>query len=117
MVLNEKELLAVEMVFEGKKINAAIAKELDITERTLYKWKLKPEFKDAIKEMSNAKLSSSSGKLLRNMEKIAFKGNSEFARLQATQFLIEKTGLGEADEVNINVKPVEIIDDITGKSE
>lgn len=116
-MLDEKHLKAVQLVFEGKRTNASIGEEVGVDERTIYNWKRKQEFKDALKEMSNTALASNAGRLMANMEKIAFKGKSEFARLQATQYLLDKSGVGEADELNINVKPVEIIDDIKRKDE
>lgn len=112
MALTEKQLRAVDMVFEGKMKNADIAKELNITERTLYKWKNIQDFKDAIVEMGNSMITSNAGRLMKNMEKLAFNGKGDYVKLQATQFLLEKSGIGENQELDINLKPVEIIDDI-----
>ncbi|AIM64213.1 hypothetical protein WS105_0623 [Weissella ceti] len=112
MTLTKKQLRAVELVFEGNMKNIEIANELNITDRTLYKWKNIPDFKDAIVEMGNSMITSNAGKLMKNMENLAFNGRGDYVKLQATQFLLDKSGIGENQELDINLKPVEIIDDI-----
>lgn len=117
MALNADKLKAVELIFKGNKPFGKIAQEVGVSEKTLYNWRQSKEFDDAIISMANQTIKDVAGLLTENMTEIAFNGKSEFARLQATQYLLDKSGIGETDELNINVKPVEIIDDIIGKSE
>ncbi|MCW0953202.1 phBC6A51 family helix-turn-helix protein [Weissella ceti] len=115
MALNKKQLKAVELVFEGVLTFGQIAEKLKISGKTLYNWRHTSEFKEAVLEMGSQTLVMNTGKLMRNMQGLAFNGKSEFARLQATQYLLDKSGVGENQALEVNVKPVEIIDDIAGK--
>jgi transposase-like protein len=102
MTLRKKQLEAVRLVFEGRKNHSEIAKELKISERTLYNWKHDPEFNQAVIDLGNETLGSNVGKLMANMTRLAFRGRNDYVKLQATTYLLDKVGFGLRDQQQIN---------------
>ncbi|AIM63076.1 phBC6A51 family helix-turn-helix protein [Weissella ceti] len=112
MTLTKKQLRLVELVFEGNMTLAQMAEELNVSSKTITNWKNKPEFQEAMVETGNATINTNIGKLMRNVERIALDGKSDYVQLEASKYLLDKSGVGENQELDINFKPVEIIDDI-----
>ncbi|MEG1487447.1 phBC6A51 family helix-turn-helix protein [Lactococcus sp.] len=88
-MLTTNQEKAVVMLFDGRTVKK-IAKELKVTERTIYNWKKDPEVISALRKMSNDYLGVEIPKLLKNQMKLATKSKSEIVRFYATKDLLDR---------------------------
>ena len=88
-MLTTNQEKAVVMLFDGKTVKK-IAKELKVTERTVYNWKKDPEVISALRKMSEDYLGSEIPKLIKNQMRLATKSKSEIVRFYATKDLLDR---------------------------
>lgn len=91
--LDKKRQKAVAMLFENTLTIEEIAKELNRSPTTLYKWKKDPLFIQAQHEYSIQKLNSALPDAIKELLKLIHSGKSEMVKLQAIQTVMKQAGL------------------------
>ena len=81
------------MLFENTLTIEEIAKELNRSPTTLYKWKKDPLFIQAQHEYSIQKLNSALPDAIKELLKLIRSGKSEMVKLQAIQTVMKQAGL------------------------
>lgn len=110
MGLSKKQLKAAKLIAEGNMTIDEIAKECDVSDRTIYRWKKQEEFLQAIhdfeeeiKEDIKHKLIGMSPKALKEFEKL-LSARSEMVRLHAIKDLLDRIGLKPVERQEIDNK-------------
>lgn len=99
-MLTEQQLQCIELLAQGTLTNAEIAKKIGYSERVIYDWKKKDEFKDALHkrtqefkqamaEEGQLRMVSKGQMALNNIVMLANNANSEKVMLDANVFIWE----------------------------
>lgn len=99
-MLTEQQLQCIELLAQGTLTNAEIAKKIGYSERVIYDWKKKNEFKDALRkrtqefkqamaEEGQLRMVSKGQMALNNIVMLANNANSEKVMLDANVFIWE----------------------------
>lgn len=91
--LDKKRQKAVVMLFENTLTIEEIAKSLNRSPTTIYKWKNDPLFIQAQHEYSIKKLNNALPDAIKELLKLIKNGKSEMAKLQAIQTVMKQAGL------------------------
>lgn len=91
--LDKKRQDAVIMLFENTLTIEEIAKKLNRSPTTLYKWKKDPVFIQAQHEYSIKKLNGALPDAIKELLKLIRNGKSEMVKLQAIQTVMKQAGL------------------------
>lgn len=91
--LDRKRQKAVVMLFEKTLTIEEIAKSLNRSPTTLYKWKKEPLFMQAQHEYSIKKLNGALPDAIKELLKLIRNGKSEMVKLQAIQTVMKQAGL------------------------
>lgn len=128
MSLTKKQLEAAKLIAEGKLTQGEIAKKLDVSDKTIRRWKEKEEFKKAIDDFMaemkrdiERKLMGMSSKALRELDKL-LSARSEMVRLQAIKDVLDRLDIKPADKQDIDLKTdmeivVKLPEDMTADSD
>jgi len=100
MDLNNTHKKAIEMLFDGSLTRSEIAKELKVTERTLYNWLKDDDFSKAYDDYVHTIMNKSSGKALNTMLKL-LTAKSEMVRFSAAKDMLDRAGLAPTDKKEI----------------
>lgn len=100
MKLNSNHQKAIELLFEGSMKRREIAKELKITEQTLYNWLKDDDFSKAYDDHVKTIMSKSSGKALNTMLSL-LSAKSEMVRFNAAKDIMDRGGLAPIDKQEI----------------
>lgn len=91
--LDKKRQKAVKLLFEGNLTVEEVAKEINRSPATLYKWKNDPTFKRAQYEYSVSQLNGALPDAIKELLKLIRNGKSEMVKLQAIQTVMKQAGL------------------------
>ncbi|ALJ23999.1 hypothetical protein AO203_09585 [Lactobacillus gallinarum] len=91
--LAKKRQRAVVMLFDNEKTISEIAEELNISDRTIYKWKNDSLFKEAQHEYSISQLNNALPDAVKELLRLIRNGKSEMVKLQAIQTVMKQAGL------------------------
>lgn len=91
--LDKKRKDAVIMLFENTLTVEEIAKKLNRSPATLYKWKKDPLFKEAQHEYSISQLNNALPDAIKELLKLIRNGRSEMVKLQAIQTVLKHANL------------------------
>lgn len=114
MKLTKKHNKAIELLFEGSLKRIEIAKELKISEQTLYNWLKDKDFTCAYDDYVKTIMGKSSGKALNTMVKL-LTAKSEMVRFNAAKDILDRGGFAPVDKKEItSIEPPIFEDDISG---
>ncbi len=110
MSLSKRQIDAAKMIAEGHLSFEEIARQLDISSKTLRRWRKEEEFQKQIEEFTQEmkkdierKLMSMSSKALRELDKL-LSARSEMVRLQAIKDVLDRLDIKPADKQDIDLK-------------
>lgn len=109
--MTNKMLKAVNLMIETNLSQRDIAKELDVAEETVSRWKKREDFKEKLREEQNNFLSELTRPAMRTMLEL-LDSPSDYVRCQAAQDILDRTGYKPSDRVEIEAETVIIKDDI-----
>lgn len=90
-----------------------IAKELDVTEETVSRWKKRVDFEKLKMEEERNFLGDLSGKSIQTMEKL-LNARSELVRFNAAKDILDRTGHKPIDKQQLEVTEVPVfVDDLS----
>lgn len=78
-----------------------LAKELGVTERTLYNWRKEPEFQKMKEKMVREAFSDIASKAFKSVVQLSQSANSELVRYQASADLLDRAGYKPVDKKDI----------------
>lgn len=91
--LDKKHQEAVKLLFEGDLKDEEIAKKINRSTVTLWKWKKDLLFKEAQHEYSISQLNNALPDAIKELLKLIRNGRSEMVKLQAIQTVLKQAGL------------------------
>lgn len=94
-------LKAVNLMIETNLSQREIAKELDVAEETVSRWKKRDDFKEKLREEQNNFLSELTRPAMRTMLEL-LDSDSDYVRCQAAQDILDRTGYKPSDKLNID---------------
>lgn len=109
--LNEKQLKCINLMITSNKTQKTIAKEIEVSEKTICEWKKKKEFKDELqKQIQNnfSLLAIDAQKELKKFIKI----KNEYIRIQAVKDVLDRAGYKPAERIKNELDPSEKFADI-----
>lgn len=89
-----------------------LAKELDVTERTLYNWRRDPEFQKMKEKMVREAFSDMASKAFKSLFDLSQQANSEMVRYQASADLLDRAGHKPTDKQDLNITVPQFIEDV-----
>jgi len=124
MSLTKKQLEAAKLIAEGQLTQREIAKQLNIAELTISRWKKQEAFQQAIEDFTaeikkdiERKLMSMAPEALRQLQRL-LNARSELVRLQAIKDILDRLDIKPASKQDISLKAdmeivVKLPDDLT----
>lgn len=109
--MSDKMIKAIELMVTTKLNQREIAKELDVREETVSRWKKRNDFKEKKIEEQKIYLNELSAPAMRTMKELLESG-SDYVRFQAAQDILDRTGYKPTDKLEIEAETVVIKDDI-----
>ena len=116
-VLTKKQVRAIEMMVKSDKTIKEIADALNVTDRTIYRWKEKPEFGQEYDKVERKYLDSLSSVAIRSMKWLMLNSDSEQVRFNATKDILDRTGYKPTDKRELDITSQDVIINITGDSD
>lgn len=105
---------AITLMVRTNMTQREIAKEIDVSEETISRWKKKKEFNKQKLEEERIFLGDLSSKSIQTMEKL-LNARSELVRFNAAKDILDRTGHKPIDKQQIqNIEVPTFIDDISG---
>lgn len=110
--MSGKKAKALAMLVSGDFKLSEIAKELKISEKTLYNWRQEEEFDAELKRRMNIKVGTIAARAL-HVQSELLKSKSEMVKHLAAKDILDRAGYNADSKVQINGgAPVQIINDI-----
>lgn len=100
-ILTEKMKKCIILMIRINKTQREIAKELDVAEETISRWKKKETFKTRYKEEEKGYIQELSSPAIRTMSKL-LNAKSEYVRFSVASNILDRTGYKPTDKVDIS---------------
>lgn len=109
--LNEKQLKCINLMITENKTQKTIAKEIEVSEKTICEWKKKKEFKDELQKQIQNNFSLLAIDAQKELKKL-LKSKNEYIRIQAVKDVLDRAGYKPAERIKNELDPSEKFADI-----
>jgi len=109
--LNEKQLKCINLMITSNKTQKTIAKEIEVSEKTICEWKKKKEFKDELQKQIQNNFSLLAIDAQKELKKL-LKSKNEYIRIQAVKDVLDRAGYKPAERIKNELDPSEKFADI-----
>lgn len=109
--LNEKQLKCINLMITSNKTQKTIAKEIEVSEKTICEWKKKKEFKDELQKQIQNNFSLLAIEAQKELKKL-LKSKNEYIRIQAVKDVLDRAGYKPAERIKNELDPSEKFADI-----
>lgn len=109
--LNEKQLKCINLMITSNKTQKTIAKEIEVSQKTICEWKKKKEFKDELQKQIQNNFSLLAIDAQKELKKL-LKSKNEYIRIQAVKDVLERAGYKPAERIKNELDPSEKFADI-----
>lgn len=109
--LNEKQLKCINLMITTNKTQKTIAKEIEVSEKTICEWKKKREFKDELQKQIQNNFSLLAIEAQKELKKL-LKSKNEYIRIQAVKDVLDRAGYKPAERIKNELDPSEKFADI-----
>ncbi len=109
--LNEKQLKCINLMITTNKTQKTIAKEIEVSEKTICEWKKKKEFKDELQKQIQNNFSLLAIEAQKELKKL-LKSKNEYIRIQAVKDVLDRAGYKPAERIKNELDPSEKFADI-----
>ena len=109
--LNEKQLKCINLMITTNKTQKTIAKEIEVSEKTICEWKKKKEFKDELQKQIQNNFSLLAIEAQKELKKL-LKSKNEYIRSQAVKDVLDRAGYKPAERIKNELDPSEKFADI-----
>lgn len=89
--MTDKQEKCINLMVTTNKTQKQIAKEIEVSEKTICEWKKQKEFKDAIDKNIKENFSSLALDAQKELKKL-LKSNNEYIRIQAVKDILDRAG-------------------------
>ena len=89
--MTDKQEKCITLIVTTNKTQKQIAKEIEVSEKTICEWKKQKEFKDAIDKNIKENFSSLALDAQKELKKL-LKSNNEYIRIQAVKDILDRAG-------------------------
>lgn len=111
-MLNEKQLKCINLMITETKTQKQIAKEINITEKTICEWKKDKEFKEEIQKQMKENFGSLAIEAQQELKKL-LKSKNENVKMQAIKDVLDRAGYKPVDKTEISgTGTVQLVDDV-----
>ncbi|MFR7544781.1 MAG: phBC6A51 family helix-turn-helix protein [Clostridia bacterium] len=109
--LNEKQLKCINLMITSNKTQKTIAKEIEVSQKTICEWKKKKEFKDELQKQIQNNFSLLAIDAQKELKKL-LKSKNEYIRIQAVKDVLDRAGYKPAERIKNELDPSEKFADI-----
>lgn len=89
--MNEKQEKCINLMITTNKTQKQIAKEIEVSEKTICEWKKQKEFRDEIDKNIKENFASIAIEAQRELKKL-LKSNNEYIKIQAVKDILDRAG-------------------------
>ncbi|MCD8068680.1 MAG: hypothetical protein LUE87_07305 [Lachnospiraceae bacterium] len=110
-MLGTKQRKCLELLVSGKFTQKEIAEQIKVSQQTICAWKKNAEFMQEYNGQLKNAIRSMAAKAFRTETEL-LNADSEMVRLAAAKDILDRAGFKPDDNMNINIEPVMIVDDL-----
>ena len=111
-MLTEKQIKCINLIITESKTQKQIAKEINITEKTICEWKKDKEFKKKKKKQMKENFGSLAIEAQQELKKL-LKSKNENVKIQAIKDVLDRAGYKPIDKAELSGGyTVELVDDV-----
>lgn len=114
--MNDKQIKCINLMINTNKTQKQIAKEIEVSEKTICEWKKQKEFKEEIDKNVKENFSSLAIEAQKELKKL-LKSNNEYIKIQAVKDILDRAGYKPVERREIKddtekTKKIDAISDI-----
>lgn len=111
-MLNENQLKCINLIIVENKTQKQIAKEINITEKTICEWKKNKEFKEEMQRQMKENFGSLAIEAQQELKKL-LKSKNENIKMQAIKDVLDRAGYKPIEKAEVTaMSKVELVDDV-----
>lgn len=111
-MLNENQIKCINLMITENKTQKQIAKEINVTEKTICEWKKQKEFKDEIDKNIKENFGSLAVDAQQELKKL-LKSKNENVKMQAIKDVLDRAGYKPIEKAEVSgTGIVQLVDDI-----
>ena len=109
--MNDKQEKCINLMITTNKTQKQIAKEIEVSEKTICEWKKQKEFKNEIEKNIKENFGSLALDAQKELKKL-LKSKSEYVRIQAAKDILDRAGYKPTERIKNEVEPSKKFADI-----
>lgn len=109
--MTDKQEKCIKLMVTTNKTQKQIAKEIEVSEKTICEWKKQKEFKDEIDKNIKENFSSLAIDAQKELKKL-LKSNNEYIKMQAVKDILDRAGYKPTERIKNEVEPSKKFADI-----
>lgn len=109
--MNDKQEKCINLMVTTNKTQKQIAKEIEVSEKTICEWKKQREFKDAIDKNIKENFGSLALDAQKELKKL-LKSKNEYIKIQAVKDILDRAGFKPTERIKNEVEPSKKFADI-----
>lgn len=109
--MTDKQEKCIKLMVTTSKTQKQIAKEIEVSEKTICEWKKQKEFKDEIDKNIKENFSSLAIDAQKELKKL-LKSNNEYIKMQAVKDILDRAGYKPTERIKNEVEPSKKFADI-----
>ena len=109
--MNDKQEKCINLMITTNKTQKQIAKEIEVSEKTICEWKKQKEFKAEIEKNIKENFSLLALEAQKELKKL-LKSNNEYIKMQAVKDILDRAGYKPTERIKNEVEPSKKFADI-----
>ena len=109
--MNDKQIKCINLMINTNKTQKQIAKEIEVSEKTICEWKKQKEFKNEIEKNIKENFGSLAVEAQKELKKL-LKSNNEYIKMQAVKDILDRAGYKPTERIKNEVEPSKKFADI-----
>ena len=109
--MNDKQIKCANLMITTNKTQKQIAKEIEVSERTICEWKKQKEFKEYMQKTIKENFSSLAIEAQRELRKL-LKSKNEYIKIQAVKDILDRAGYKPTERIKNEIEPSKKFADI-----
>lgn len=109
--MTDKQEKCINLMVTTNKTQKQIAKEIEVSEKTICEWKKQKEFKDAIDKNIKENFGSLALDAQKELKRL-LKSNNEYIKMQAVKDILDRAGYKPTERIKNEVEPSKKFADI-----
>lgn len=109
--MNDKQEKCINLMITTNKTQKQIAKEIEVSEKTICEWKKQKEFKNEIEKNIKENFGSLALEAQKELKKL-LKSKNEYVRIQVVKDILDRAGYKPTEKIKNEVEPSKKFADI-----